>query len=809
MSRHRKTPSGSILAVAAVALPMTLVAGEGSSSPQARAEQLLREMSLEQKIQQIANKPESVDLPSGTYRSAKKADAQCGFTQVGRRITGIPELGIPTFREINGGNGVRGGDCVPEPVRTAGPSMTLAAASFDPELVEAWGEVVGSETASFAHQVLLGPALNLIRSPFAGRAQEYASEDPYLTGIIGSAQIRGIQSQGVQAMIKHFAGNEHEFQFERWTAASRIPSRAMHELYLLPFEMAIKDAKPASIMCAYPHLNGAWVCDSQAALVKTLRDRWGFDGWIESDRRAMHSTAKSLRAGVAYELDEKPVYYSEEKIMASIERGHISEADIDAALKPRYAKMFEFGQFDNPFNQFVDVDLQANAAKARALGEAGITLLKNDLDTLPLKPEVNSIALIGHEWFAGSAAIAPRNGDPRELATVVPPFTVTPKEGLEKYAPTVVYNDGTNIEEAVELARNAQVAVVMVGTTPRETRDLVSIKLPRICKMDKKEEDAGDGDGVLVEDVSVKGGVCIDQEEVIRQVSAANPNTVVVLYGGAGVLMDWLEQVPALVAAWFPGQEAGAIVADVLFGTINPSGKLPVTFPVSEREAAWATEKQYPGVHEDTGIPGGPGREPDPDKPQLVSYYSENLAMGYRWYEANGITPTFPFGHGLSYTTFGYSNLTLSKASRSARKGKDTVPVPVLNVSYTVTNTGPVAGAEASQVYLELPRQAGQPSKRLVGFKKVFLDPGESTQVSVVIDSGASNHPFSYFVPDNPDKLSAWANGEWATQSGEYRVYVGGSSADTPLVDSIGMGFPKAEKEKAKAGKAGRRDQQD
>src|SRR5690606_24337752 len=174
----------------------------------------------------------------------------------------------------------------------------------DPQLMYAWGEVVGNEARTFAHQIMLGPALNLIRSPYAGRAQEYPGEDPYLAGIIGSAQVRGIQSQGVHSMIKHFAGNEHEFNFERWTAASRIPSRALHELYLLPFEMAVRDAKPAGIMCAYPHLNGSWACDSEELLQQTLRDRWGFDGWIESDRRAMHSTVDSLLAGVGYELDE-------------------------------------------------------------------------------------------------------------------------------------------------------------------------------------------------------------------------------------------------------------------------------------------------------------------------------------------------------------------------------------------------------------------------------------------------------------------------------------------------------------------------
>ncbi|WP_417614108.1 beta-glucosidase family protein [Oceanisphaera sp.] len=801
-----------ISAIAAVVLPVALVAQEGGPSPnESAADALLGSMTLEQKIQQIGNLPRESDLPSGQYRADGGGVQDCGFSFVGRSIPGIPELGIPTIREINGGNGIRGGSCTPEPVMTAGPSMTLAAASFDPALVEGWGEVVGVEAFAMASQVLLGPALNLIRTPYAGRAQEYPGEDPYLAGVMGAAQVRGIQSQGVQSQIKHFVGNEHEFQFERWTAGVRIPSRAMHELYLLPFEMAIKDGGAASIMCAFPYLNDTdYICDNHEVLVKTLRERWGFDGWIESDRRAMHNTVPPLLAGVGWELDFQPKYYTEARIMAAIENGDITEADIDAVLRPRYIKMYEFGQFEDQFDMIINIDEEpaidrvVNAQKARALAEGGITLLKNEGNMLPLGSDVQSIALIGHPWFAGSASIAPRNGDPAALATVVaaPEFTVTPEQGLAAFVSEVTYNDGTDIAAAVELAENADVVILMVGTTPRESRDLLDIRLPSIC-------------------TDVTGGVCVEQDELVSQVAAANPSTVVVLYSGAGIVMDWLDQVPALVAAWFPGQEDGAIMADILFGEINPSGKLPVTFPASDSEAAFATEAQYPGLREDTGQPGGPGFPgvtvgdwEDLDEDQLISNYTENLEMGYRWYEANGVTPVFPFGHGLSYTSFEYSNLRLHRSFRKEFTqvpipGLEALPnslvsirsfpalkklVPVLTVEYTVTNTGAVAGAEATQVYLKLPRQAEQPSKRLVGFDKVYLEPGESTRVSVQIDAGASNHPFSYFVPDNPDDLATWADGEWASATGRYRVYVGGSSADTPLVGRINMVFPRVGK---------------
>lgn len=789
------------------------------------AQLLLQEMTLEEKIQQLGNDPDA-PMPSGTYISANNDFTVCEPSFVGRSIPGIDRVGIPTVREINGGNGIRGGSCSTEPVRTAGPSMTLAAASFDPELVEDWGEVVGNETFTMASQVLLGPGLNLIRTPYAGRAQEYPGEDPYLAGVIASAQIRGIQSQGVQAQPKHFVGNEHEFQRERWTAAVRIPSRAMHELYLLPFEMAVRDAQAATIMCAFPHLNFDYVCDSQGALVKTLRERWGFDGWIESDRRAMHSTVDAMLAGVGWELDFRAKFYAEEPVMEALDAGLITETDIDAVLLPRYAKMFEFGQFDNPFDTIIRPDEATwvdNAAKARRLAEAGITLLKNDIGLLPLGPDVQNVALIGHRWFAGSATIPPRNGDPRELTTVVPWTTVSPQQGLEDYGLNVTYVEGTDVDEALDAAAAADVVLLLVGTTPRETRDLLSLRLPAVCIYD----DSDDYEEACISEDDVycppsEPGLsenCVFQDELVTAIAAEHGNkTTVVLYSGAGILMDpWLDNISALIAAWFPGQEEGAVLADILFGTINPSGKLPVTFPVSDREAAFATESQYPGDREDTGLPGGPGFPGiDVDdwddllgNEQLISRYLEELEMGYRWYEANGVTPVFPFGYGLSYTRFEYSNLRLHKQFRKEwadiqRPGSGNAPLrngyklvaqlPVLTVEFDLTNTGFYAGAEAAQVYLQLPWQAQQPAKRLVGFDKVHLQPGETRRVSITIDAGASNHPFSYFVPDYPDDLAAWADGEWASQSGQYTVYVGGSSADTPLIDRIGIAFPQVGK---------------
>ncbi|MGH9629692.1 MAG: glycoside hydrolase family 3 C-terminal domain-containing protein [Bryobacteraceae bacterium] len=746
-----------------------------SLSAEARTELLVRAMTLDEKIQQIANQAfPDLELPG------------CGFTGVGRQIRGIPRLAIPNFRLINGGNGVRGGACLPEPTMTGFPSAPLGAATFNPAVNFAWGAVLGQEVRNDAHHVLLGPALNLNRHPYNGRTQEYFSEDPYLAGVIGTEVTKGIQSQGqTHAMIKHFAGNDDEGgDFERWTRAVRIPARAMHELYLLPFEMAIRDGDAASVMCAYPHLNFAYACENQDLLITTLWQRWGFDGYVESDRRAQQSTVPSVLARVSVELDEVPEWYSPERVKAALSAGQITMADIDELLRRRYFKMFQFGHFDTPYNRFLPIDYSVGAAVARQAAEEGIVLLKNEGNFLPLGSNIRSVALIGAEWFAGMAALPPRNGQWEELATVISPpqFTISPEQGLRNTlaeigsAATVTYNNGSNIASAVALARQSDVVVLMVGNTPRETRDIPNLSLPVVPAMDPPEDDC-DPSAEECPGGSL-GPLVVDQEALVPAILAANPNTVVVLKTGGMVLMPWLNNARALVEAWFPGQHDGDAVADILFGVINPSGKLPVTFGNTAREAAYATEAQYPGIHENTGVGGGKGRDPIPGAPQLVTRYTEDLQMGYRWYEANGVTPLFPFGFGLSYTTFAYSGLSV------ATRLDPRTDHAVLTVTYTITNTGSRRGAEVSQVYLTLPPVADEPSKRLVGFQRVNLDPGASQLVTVTIDSSAPNHPLSYF---QPDPNGTWAHGNWVTPAGTYTVHVGRSSADTPLRATVNL----------------------
>ena len=754
-------------------------------SAEKRTELLIDEMTLEQKIQQIVisrfnendtgetvliNRGGTSKYQNGVFEPQGTLPG-CEWQDTGRQIRGIDELGIPTIRMTNGGTGVKGGSCGNDPLATGLPSTLAMAATFDRKLNNEAGRILGEETRAFAHHVMLGPGMNLVRHPYNGRNYEYFSEDPYLTGTLATEQVKGIQAQGVQAQLKHLAGNEQET--ERWTMGVQVPSRAMNELYMLPFEMTAKDANPASVMCSFPDVNGTFACDSSELLQEALRKNWGFNGYVMSDRRAIHNTISAIKAGMNVELDWAPQYYTKEKIKKALDSGQVTENDIDNLLRPRYIKMIEFGHMDKPFNKFLPelVDSKANGTSARKMAEEGAVLLKNKNGFLPLDGKPKSIALIGVEWFAGIAKLSPRSiRDNNE--NVVTPYTVTPKQGLENvikelgYNTTVTYNDGRDPQAAAKLASQSDIVLLMVGDNPHETKDRETLGFPAI-DLNKNPDKVN----------------WVEQEPLIDEVLKANAkNTAVILKTSGTVLMPWLDQVPAVLEAWFPGMEDGNAVANLLYGKVNPSGKLPMTFGATAREAAFETEKQYPGTRQDTGKPGGPGPYGNGSE-QLIAQYTEGLKMGYRWYEANNVKPVFPFGYGLSYTTFKYDALKVKRVR--GNKGS----LSGLDVSFSITNTGDVAGKEAAQVYLTLPAEAGQPTKRLVNFEKIDLKPGESKMVTLRIGHADSNHPFSYFIPKEPDNLANWADGKWATVDGKYRVHVGGSSADTPLEKDIPLNF--------------------
>ena len=764
-------------------------------TPEQRADLVIAQMTLEQTVQQLSNDVRPLQEPANRPPG-------CEFERIARYIHGIPELGIPSVRMTNGGTGLRGGSCLPQPEATAVPSASAIGASFSRDMARQLGDVLGNEAKLWGHQVLLGPLMNLVRHPYGGRNFDFPGEDPYLSGVISVETIKGIQAQGAHAVPKHVVGNEQETS--RNDGDSVIPPRALHELYLLPFEMSAKDGEMAGVMCAYNRLNGVSSCSNRELLTTTMREQWGWQGYVVTDRRALHDLAPSIKAGVDWELaHETPHYYSlepqegnsrqgpSEGISAALQNGSITIADIDQMLRRRYTQMFKFGHFDTNFDVTYEAspDFIAHGLVAREIAEQRIVLLKNENAFLPLSAaNLESVALIGATWFAGMAKMAPLSLS-GENANVDAPYTVTPKQGLENVlrslgsAATVTYESGggtgtrADIGRAVDLARRSNIVIVMVGDNPYESCDLTP-GLPIVPPPDKNVCAAGTEPLPPDEvDPSTPGESENTDQEALMEALTADPaiaqKMVVVLKTQGSLLMPWLDRVPALVEAWYPGQEDGNAVANVLFGLRNPSGKLPMTFGTSEREAAYSTPEQFPGVLEP-----GPPWSPDPvHSPR----YIEDLQMGYRWYEANGVTPLFPFGFGLSYTTFAYSGLSVA-GSVNAQTGQ-----PVLTVSYTVTNTGNRQGAEASQVYLTLPPAAGQPSKRLVGFEKVDLMPGESRQVTVTIDGAASNHPFSYWVPANNAPVPGWSNGQWQTAPGDYTVHVGTSSADTPLVATVSL----------------------
>lgn len=820
-STRKRSCIKSLLAVSSVLLFSAAVAAQtpsalpwmnSSLTPEQRADMLISHMTLEQKVEQLSNDTRPAKDPANRPPG-------CEFTSVGRHIQGIPELGIPTVRMINGPTGVRGGDCKNEPVSTAFPSTPALAATFDPQLAYQLGEVLGNETRLDGHQVQLAPGMNLHRVPYGGRNYEYYSEDPYLSGAMAVQAIEGIQSQGVHANAKHFAANEQETQ--RRQMATVVPPRALQELYLLPFEMSVKEAQPASVMCAFPEINGVSACSNEDLLKTTLREGWGFQGYVITDRRALHDTVPSIKAGVDWELAHMtPLFYSldpqkgqkgnpgGEGLKVDLASGKITVADIDRMLRHRYVQMFKFGQFDTNFDALYGStpDFAAHGEVAREIAEQSIVLLKNENNFLPLNPtNLKSVALIGASWYAGMAKLPPRSTRGNNVG-VIPPYTVTPQQGLENVlkaagsSATVTYNSGAGTKSerqaAIELAKKSDVVIVMLGDNPHELCDRTTLGFPQIppsdpnfCAWDKVAPgEEGSGGNISSTPANLTRNSVGEynlpspppsnegtkQARLIKELIAAPgvaQKMVVVLKSEGMVLMPWLHTVPALLEAWYPGEEDGNAVADILFGVRNPSGKLPMTFGNSPLEAATATTAQFPGVF--IKPPWWLKRR------RLEAQYREGLQMGYRWYEANHVTPVFPFGYGLSYTTFAYSGLSVAPAVDPQTNHT------VLGISYTITNTGKREGAEASQVYVTLPTIAQEPSKRLVGFQKVDLAPGGSKQVTVTIDPSAPNHPLSYWVPDNDAPVAGWANGTWTAPTGDFIVSVGTSSADTPLQQTI------------------------
>lgn len=660
-----------------------------------------------------------------------------GFSPLGAGLSGpgfvpgIPRLGIPDLNMTDGGAGI--GDCSSAtapfrpraaPEATALPAPIALAATWDPELSYRYGRLLATEARAQGFGMVLGGSIGLLRDPRLGRAFEYMGEDPVLSGLMVIPKIRGAQDQHVVMSLKHLAANQQETA--RNTSNSVIDERTLRELYLLHFEMAVKEARPGSVMCSYNKVNGDWACENDRLLNKVLKGEWGFDGWVQSDWGATHSTIKAANAG----LDEEqflPTHFGAPLGQALVD-GTVPQSRLDDMVRRKLRALMATGLFDDQ-PVVTPIDFAAGEALAQQVAARAAVLLKNSQGVLPFTRDTARIAVIGkHADRAmlsggGSSAVLSPGGpafvypaQPGQSCPLQPGpgnwcevwVRSSPLQAIQGQAPraSVAFADGSDIAAAAALAAHSDVVVLMAHQWATEGTDLPTLTLRD------------------------------NQDDLISAVTAANPRTVVVLQAGNPVAMPWLDHAGAVIQNWYAGIRGAQALASLLFGDVNPSGKLPVTFPARL---------------DDTPTGGADLADGD-------VVYAEKLGVGYRWYDMKGIEPLFPFGHGLSYSDFAYSDLRVSGDGRE--------------VSFRLTNRSGRAGAEIAQVYLSLPPPVGDAPKRLVGWKRVPLQAGETQRVTLRIDR---------------DRLAYWdvARSGWTVPSGLFKVMVGASSRDIRLQDAI------------------------
>jgi beta-glucosidase len=622
-------------------------------------------------------------------------------------VPGIESLCIPALTMEDGPAGVADGMTGV----TQLPAPVDVAATWDTSAERTYGQVIGSEQAAKGTSVDLGPTINIVRDPRWGRAFESIGEDPYLNGTMGAADIRGVQSAGVLAMVKHFAVYNQETNRNTPSDDAAVSTEALQEIYLPAFKAAVQQGAVSSVMCSYSYINGTAACQNPYTLSTVLRQQYGFGGFVTSDWSATHSTAASANAGLDIDMPGNDHYFGS-ALRSAVSSGSVSTATLNSMVSHVLTEMFAFGLFDKPAagSPAATVTNPADKADATALAEEGTVLLKNSGNVLPLGASDSPIAVIGAD--ASSSPQTAGGGS----AGVKSSGTVTPLQGITAAAPsgvTVKYNSGASASSAAALAASSRVAIVFASYPEAEGGDRTSIDLGST------------------------------EDSLISAVAAANPHTIVVLNTGSAVTMPWLSSVAGVLEAWYPGQDDGTAIASILFGNSDPSGHLPVTFPTSLSQVPASTTAQWPGT-------GG------------TVHYSEGTDVGYRWYQANHLTPLFPFGYGLSYTSFSFSNLKIGSLIKGG----------VATVSATVTNTGSRAGADVAQLYVHEPAATGQPPEQLDGFQRVYLQPGASQQVTFDLTQ---------------QNLQYWnaSSNSWATSTGSYGIDVGDSASSLPLSGTL------------------------
>jgi beta-glucosidase len=670
----------------------------------------------------------------------------------------IPRLGIPSIKMADGPMGIRSWHGPSAKTKanddsfrsTAFPAGIAVAATWDPEVAQSAGQAVGQEVRAIGRDMILGPTVNIQRVPLWGRNFEGYGEDPYLAARMGVAYIKGVQSEGVIATVKHFDANNQEF--ERHRVDEAIDERTLQEIYFPAFKAAVQEAGVWSVMSAYQKVNGTYCAENSFLLQDILRKQWGFKGLVVSDWGSTYSTAATVNAGMDLEMPGgEPArtwlmkaeskkngnggdWLSQEKVLAEVKAGKISAATIDENVSSILRVIFVSGIFDRGQTAPSEIDTPAQRAVARHGAAESIVLLKNAGNLLPIDPSrIKSIAIIGPD-----AAIARTGGGGSSLVKFK--SAVTPLDGIKERAGKAIqisYALGVSMpgedpakdtpegrdqlrREAVVLAAKADAAIVLVGDSDKvesEDFDRTTLDLP-----------AG-------------------QDELVEAVVKANRNTVVVLNNGAPVNVSrWVGDVPSVLDAWFGGEEMGHAIADVLFGDVNPSGKLPFSFINEFKESP--AYGNYPGEN-------------------LHLKYAEGIYVGYRYFDKHGITPQYPFGYGLSYTSFGYSDLKIKPGKGSSAK--------TFEVSMKLRNEGKRAGAEVVEMYVhDGHASVDRPVKELKGFRRVELAPGQSTTVSFTLDRSA----MAFYSTQKRD---------WVTEPGTFEVQIGTSSADIRLKGSFDL----------------------
>ena len=816
--RRRRLPRKAIAAgCAAIALPMAATIAPnatatghrpavGPSCPwlnqslpvSKRVSMLLPRMSLADKI----------DMLAGTGAT--------GLADGAVTTTAVPSLCIPALSLADGPNGVGDG----RSGVTQLPVGVSLAATWDSSLARRYGQVVGAEERSKGIMVNLGPTINIDRDPRWGRTFESYSEDPYLNGALAGAEIGGVQSQGVMSQVKHYAVYNQETNRNTPADDAIVSERALHEIYLPAFWAAVSKSSAASVMCAYSTVNGQPACQNQYLIGETLDQRWGFAGFVSSDYGATKTTEQSVEAGLDQEMPDAGYYGA--ALAAAVGSDRVEVSAVNQMVSRILTEMFRYPLRDTPRDPpnvksaaGVVATTPAHQAVATDVAEAGTVLLKNTGTTLPLPASgAGAVAVIGP---GASAAPTDSGGG---SARVTAPFSVTPLQGIKdaaKRGTTVTYTQGLPADTSLSPIPASALTSSGTLTAPETGTYVIALTSPSSrasLSLDGKEilADAGtpptDSVGVNLRagqtytlkiagsDASTRLSwatpsdlapgiaravaaaraartavvVVSDdteseaadraslnlpsaQNELISAVAAANPRTVVVIDAGAPVVMPWIGKVASVVDAWYPGESNGTALAAVLYGRVDPGGHLPVTFPTDLSQVPASTPAEFPG-----------------ENGQVL--YSEGIDVGYRYYDAKNETPLFPFGFGLSYTHFSYSDLTVTPRrvqNASSNPGATSCGCNgqsgrQVTVTARVTNTGKVAGSDVAQLYLDDPAPAGEPPRQLKGFAKVTLKPGQSTTVRFTLNG----HDLSYW-DDTADG--------WVVPDGRYQVYIGDSSA--------------------------------